>query len=405
MPRRGSRRRLAPNIYEDGTGIAVVVKGQKEHRFPHGTPIGTLEATRDRLKNKARLAAPPRTGSLAADAAAYLKTISETRKLANAAGYCAHWTTAVDSQGVPFGEQSRFALTPLVIEQIVARWLRDGVAASSCKKRLSALSAIFDKVNGEDDPNPVSKVARPKEPEPEPRAIALDVVARILAAMPDRGHPRKGQKRPTVSRSKLALAFMAYTGIPPAQIARINPDTDIDWSATDDDGEPLPALRRRPRRKGKGTPTSWIGLEPPAADALQQLIAASGRTDAGTLQPLDTHAMDNAWRRACAHVIREQLEAGETPLPHRVVDGQLMTTTRPYDLRHSWLTHLAKVSGNLAGVQEHAQHATPRQTMRYIGAAIPVSARQVSKAVRKTLPAAGVPVHQAKAAGTTRQRR
>ncbi|HYB94880.1 MAG TPA: tyrosine-type recombinase/integrase, partial [Vicinamibacterales bacterium] len=203
--------------------------------------------------------------------------------------------------------------------------------------------------------------------------------------------------------SKTAMLFMMYTGLPPAQIERINPATDIDWQATNDDGEPQVALRRRPRRKGKGAKETWTQLEPPAVDALKQLIAI-GVTEQGTLKRLDRHAMANAWRRACEKVIRQQLADREPALPHRVkiIDGRerYITTTRPYDLRHSILTHLLKESGNLAGVQEHAQHATPRQTMRYVGAAIPESARQVSKAIRGTLPSV-----KAKPAGTGRQHR
>lgn len=403
MGRRGKRQKLDPDepcIYIDDTGISVVVKGQPEKRFPHGEPLEHLIEVRDRLQKKAKAAAPPRGGSLSADAVDYLKTISDKRKKQNAIGYCAHWTSSIDSDGIAFGEKSRFALTKLKIEQIAAGWLTKGVAASSVKKRLSALSAIFETNNTDDQSNPVLKVKRPKEPDPEPRGQPLDVIARVLAELPDRGRPTKGQKRPTVSHSKAALIFMFYTGIPQAQIERITPRTDIDWHAINSDGEEQPALRRRPRRKGKGAKATWTLLEPPAVDALKALIAF-GLTEAGTLKRLDRHAMANAWRRGCEKVIRQQLAAGEPAMPHRVERDdkgreRYVTTTSPYTLRHSLLTHLLKLSGNLAGVQEHAQHATPRQTMRYVGAAIPESARQVSKAARGTLPV----ISRAKPAGT-----
>lgn len=404
--RRGKRRKLdrdEPCIWEDDTGIAVVVKGQKEHRFAHGEPIANLIAVRERLKKRAKAATPPRAGSLSADAAGYLKTISDKRKLQNAVGYCTHWTSALDSDGVAFGEKSRFALTKLKIEQIVAGWLRANISASSCKKRLSALSAIFDKNNSDDEVNPVLKIKRPKEPDREPRAQPMELLARILAEMSDRGRAGKGEKRPTVSHSKVAMIFMMYTSIPPAQIERIKPATDIDWKARNDDGEIQTALRRRPRRKGKGTKETWTLLEPPAVDALKQLIAI-GMTAEGTLKKLDRHSMANAWRRACEKIIIEQIAAGETPLPHVIETKKgrerYVTTTHPYDLRHSFLTFLLKESGNLAGVQEHAQHSTPRQTMDYVGAAIPETARQVSKAIRNRLPIVG----KAKPAGTEQEK-
>lgn len=80
MPR-GKRRRLAPGIYADNIGLAIVtwIDGRpKETRYPFGTELETLKKIRARL-TLARVAAPaaeraPR-GRFDADVAQYLKHV------------------------------------------------------------------------------------------------------------------------------------------------------------------------------------------------------------------------------------------------------------------------------------------------------------------------------------------
>lgn len=385
MARKGERKTIAPNIYEDDTGIAVIVKiaGEpEEHRFPKGTPLDRLEATRDKLKGKARAEERPRAGSLAADAREYLATIGDPQKLKFATINVRHWTQL-------YGRESRFALTKLGIEQQLAAWERDGVAASTCNKRLSALRGIFNAVNGEDDPNPAAKVKKRKEPDPEPRAIDYTLIDRILAKMPDRGKPTGAGKgtRPTVSLAKLRCALMAYQGLPPAQIAKIKPDVDIKAVVIVDaaTGEKRRSylLRARPRRKGKGTKEDWLPLLPQAHVVLKALIAEKA------LKKYSTPSARASWHRACVKVIEEQLANKETPLPHRLETkgGRIVIVplVRPYDLRHSWATALLANSGNVAAVQHLLQHADPRQTIRYTKAAVPQGAMDAVMAFSATL--------------------
>ena len=380
MPRRGKRKLLAPNIYQDGTGYAVIVRvGGKpdEHRFPPGTPFERLEATRETLLLTRRKHARPRAGSLAADAQDYLKTLgdAQTRKFATI--LCGHWT-------VRYGHESRFALTRLVIEQQLAEWQHAGVAASTCNKRLSALRSLFNAVNTDADPNPTARVKKRPEPPPEPRALDYAVIERILAHMPDRGKPSGQGKgtRPTVSLSKLRCALSAYTGLPPAQIMRINPQTDILWDER--------LLRARPRRKGRGTKEDWLPLMPQAISLLRALDAADALG-----QPYSTASLRMTWQRACAKVIAEQLEAREPPLPHRVVARkgrlEIVALVRPYDLRHSFLTWALQASGNMAGVTQLAQHADSRTTRRYVMGGLHGAATAVTDAMTAGRPAPPVP--------------
>ena len=375
MPRRGRREQLAPNVFRDASGVAVkvTVSGRtRERRFPAGTPLEQLLEERDRLKGQQQAARPAKRGTLHADVVAYLQAIADARKRKGQQILCAHWVAA-------YGELSRFALTPLVIRQQLATWHRGGAAASTCNHRLSTLRAIFRTLNAEDEPNYPAQVRKLPEPHPQPRALDYRTITRILAAMPDRGRPTgKGKgTRPTVSLTKLRCALMAYTGLPPAQIAQINPETDIAWDA--------PALRVRPRRKGKGTPEQWIPLLPQAVAVLRALAAAKGFTGR-----YSNDSVAASWQRACRKVIAEQLAAGETPLPHRVLeDGTIRPLVRVYDLRHSFASQALASRGNLEAVKRLMLHSDARQTARYILAAVPAAAAETARALAEALPTWG----------------
>jgi integrase len=346
MARRGHRRQLAPNIFEDDTGrsVKVTVGGKTlERRFPAGHPLHLLEAERDALKGLQQAARPVHSGTLRNDVLAYLRTIDDPRKKRDMAGLLAHWVAA-------YGDVSRFALTPLLIRQQLAAWRLAGAAASTCNLRLQSLRNVFRVVNGPEDANPASQVPRLSPPPAEPRAQSYALIARILDAMPDRGQTAKGQARPTVGLTKLRLTFWAFSGLPPAQIARINPDTDILWD--------VPALRARPRRKGKGTRETWLPLMPQAVAALRALV------DAGALPGhFSTGSMYKSFQTAVA-----KLRKDDPTLPH----------IRPYDLRHSFATEALAASSDLAGVQHLLQHSTPQMTTRYTLAAVPAAAARAA---------------------------
>lgn len=377
MARRGKRRALAANIFEDGSGrsVKVTVGGRTlERRFPAGTPLDQLETERDVLKGQQVAARPPAPGTLRADVVAYLRTIDDDAKRKGQQILCAHWVAG-------YGHVSRSALTPLVIRQQLATWRRAGAAASSCNHRLSALRAVWRAVADPDEPNYPAQVKKLPEPSPEPRALSYDVIARILAAMPDRGRPTGAGKgtRPTVSLTKLRLTLMAYTGLPPAQIARIHPETDIDWQT--------PALRVRPRRKGRGTREQWVPIIPQAVETLRALVTQKALPGA-----YSNDSVQASWHRACRVVIAEQLAAGETPIPHRVLeDGTIRPTVRAYDLRHSFGTRALALSGDRAGVQRLLLHSDGRQTERYTLAAVGERATSVAGLLADDLPSAPSP--------------
>lgn len=374
MARRGKRRQIAPNIFEDATGLSVKVTiggRTRERRFPRGTPLEELEDQRDQWQRHQAVARPALRGTLHADVVAYLRTIGDTRKRTDQQRLCAHWLVA-------HGHASRFALRPLAIRQQLAAWREAGAAASSCNHRLSALRSVFAAVNTPDEINYAAQVKKLPEPEPEPRALPDGVVERILAAMPHRSRPVTGQPRGTVSLTRLRCAVWAYTGLPPSQMARIQARTDIDWAAG--------MLRARPRRKGRGTRAAWVELLPEGLAALRALH------DAGGLGlRFSTSALHASFLRACRTVIREQLAGGEEPLPHRVdEDGTIVPLVRPYDLRHTFGTAVLAASNDLAATQHLLQHSTPTQTQRYVLRAVPQNASRAIQLLARDRAARGV---------------
>lgn len=380
MPRQGRRRLIdprVPNCYEDASGRSISVKvfGQShERRFPKSTPLPELEREVEELRRTARKKSvrPPRYGTLDADVVAYLQTIAGERKRRDAATLLSHWAAT-------YGHESRWSLTPVVIRQQMATWRRQGVAASTCNKRMMALRALFRTLNEPDEPNPVADIDKLEEPASIGYALDYELLARILDGMPDRGRPERGQRLKdgtlnTLNLAKARLTFMAYTSLPHEQLKQINPRTDIDWT--------LPAVKSHARRKGKGAKGVWIPLLPPAAAALRVLV------DAKALTRFSNSPLWKAWQRACVRVIREQLANREdNVIPHRIEeDGAIVALVRPYDVRHSFATVALNRSGNLAGAQSFLQHSKPEMTLRYADAAIAPATAQVAEAL-KDLPA------------------
>jgi integrase len=225
--------------------------------------------------------------------------------------------------------------------------------------------------------NPVERVKRFSIAKRVPggRAVDYELIARVLAKMPDvgqsaNGHGKRARKdaipRPKVNKTKLRLTLMAYTGLPPQLITEIQPKVDVKLNL-----DP-PELRVRPRKKGGGTDPRWIELNPQGAEALRACI------EHGAMGDFSRHAAYKSWMAAAVKVIEEQIANGEDPMRHemgpqtRTRNGKTVTRTvikplvRPYDLRHSFITKSLKdADGNLPGVQHAAIHSTPQQTMMY----------------------------------------
>jgi integrase len=364
--RKGGRRiRVATGVYRDKYGFGIPIRG-KEHRYPLGTPLDELRRDRKELKEAAAIITVQR-GILLEDIETYLETIADARKRRDARARLAHWART------PLARLPRGAIRSADIKAQMAAWVEgrgvpDQFAVATVNKCVSVLRAVYRELNDDDDPDPTLRVKKLHVPKQPPRAIAggYAVVEQILQALPTRGRWVKGTKqRAAASKTTLRLTLEAYTGWPPKQIQQIDPATDIRWGRRQD------VVRLRPRRKGRGVAEHWMPVKDPKARAALRAFVKGNATG-----PFSTSAAYKVWVAACERVRAAQraenltrVARGDAPLP-------VLPHIYPYQLRHTFITHVLRRSKNLAGAQYLAMHADPRQTVLYGEAAVPQLAQQ-----------------------------
>lgn len=373
MPRSFSRHTIAPGIMREGDRLVATASvgssrdGSRIIRrkvFPLGTSIATmqlwqLDEKRELYRTQPAAAAP---GSLAADIPVYLETLPEGRYKSDSTEILAHWAA------LPLAEKSRAAITRLDVIAQIAAWGDKGAAVGTCNRRLSRLRKLYHALDGPTAPNPTDAIKFQREPEVEPRDIPIHIVKLILESLPDHGRAEKGGTRPTVSKTKLRLTVMAWTGIPPASLARVRP-RDLDLNGA--------RIYLRPRRKGKGREGAWVALLPPAVDALKAFVAAG----------LCGHAWSNAsmgktWRVGIARATKHAAELAEKTGDDAVARelASLPPRCKPYDLRHSFGSEIYRMTGDIRAVSELLQHADLETTKRYTKGAV---SERVTAAIAK----------------------
>jgi integrase len=357
MARRdGQRKRLATGIYADRYGIsAVVTVGplRDEGRFPHGTPLDTIEAWRlERraafLKQRGRA----EKGTLSGDMQTFLGTVPEGgRTREDYERFFRQWRDS------PLGAVPRHAITETDIRTQLAAWA-PSYAPGTRRHLLRVLRTLYRRLDGAGAANPTAGITIP-QPKRAPRAVPVALVEQLLAHLPDRGRPVKGEPRSTVSETKIRLRVMAWTGLPQMQLERLR-ETDVRFTAG--------LLRYPGRHKGQGVAGgTWVSLLPPAVEALRNYAAAGlwGKR-------FSRKSMSQTWKRTIARtrraiVARVQESGDVTEL--ETFDAAIPDGCRPYDLRHSFLTEALRTSGDLIAVAELAQHASITTTRQYVAGA------------------------------------
>jgi hypothetical protein len=187
---RGKRKKLAPGIWRDKSGISIVVHtrlGQTEERHPLDTELGKLKRRREALRvlerERARVAAgravqPARRRhftTLAEDVDTYLKTRAAMPTIRDRTRQLQNWVAV-------FGERQRIKLAPHEIQQQRDAWLLACKSPAWVNLHLRALSNLYRTLDP-DAPNPVRRVPEADEPNAIPRAIPSAVVAAIFESM------------------------------------------------------------------------------------------------------------------------------------------------------------------------------------------------------------------------------
>lgn len=331
-------------------------------RFPANTDLSRIRAwrteARGRLQQRleqhcyqraVRIGTP---GTFRADAVTYLVAVQAMTTYRERCWQIALWVEI-------FGDRQRDTIKAHEIRAIRDRWLTDGpkrrwrringvgqwvdevapLAASTVNHRLRALSNLWTVLDGRHAPNPVrEEVPEAAEPVEVPRALDYQTIRRILEAMSDQGLAIKGETRRPYSLAKVRARVMAWTGVTPKELGKVEP-ADIRW---DDAFLLVPA-----RRKGRGAPGRIVPLGPDGLGALRDFdrLSAYGR--------FSTRAVLRAWQHACRTVIGRSV--------------------RLYDLRHSFVTGIVRATGNLDAAQLLAGHTDRRTTRRYgLSAVLPL---------------------------------
>ena len=192
--------------------------------------------------------------------------------------------------------------------------------------------------------NPVADVELPPLPAPEPRGVSLAILDAIFATLQD-------------SPSRDRLRLLAYAGLRPCEVARIQADDFTDGA------EPTLLVRT-----AKGGPAGTLPLLPEAAEAVRALIAGEHLGHFGTAP------IGRVLHRACAKVTA----ALELRPPLHL---------RPYDLRHSFGTAVT-LAADERTAQASLRHASITTTKRYTLRAVPERVRTALRAIDGRKPAA-----------------
>jgi integrase len=363
------RIRVAPGVWRDQWGLQAMVKGGRgpgnTARFkPPRTLADAIRWQRRRLAELATVATPKppsQRGTLKADVPRYLALLPLGPSRDGMDVLLGAWLRT------PLALMRRSEITREMVQLQIAQWRSaggrsgKGFAASTVNHRVAALRALYRALDPVGAHDPTTGLTKLREPEPEPRGVPFEVAEAILAQIKDRG----GKRVPVlVSKARLRLAVILYTGLPHAQVMKIKREH-IDFDKA--------TLLTTPRRKGAGARARRLPLLPQAVEALRAFDAAD------CYGAFATTPVRRAWELA-----RNRVAADITDPAIRA----LLATLRPYDLRHSFGTEVYRHSRDHRATAELLLHAPGSKiTERYTLAAVSETAERAIAAVQAARPA------------------
>jgi len=336
--------RLGEGIWKDEFGIAVQVsvgsgknKLQREARYPFDTKVKVMTDWQDETRGALRKLLPKQAkGTLAADVTLYLKAVATMTTYKERERDLALWVAE-------FPNRARHAIKTHEISAVLQRWLATGYAPRTVYNRRTALQAVWTTLDGERADNPVDAAFSPDRPTLTAKDLPLSTIDKVLDAVEDRGQGLRGQKRGGISKTKIRLRLIAYTGLPHKLVKQITRDG-INW-----EGRTVLAAKRR---KGTGVDARWLPLSDEAYDALVDFDAHD------CYGSFSNSSMRQTWRRAWKWVHPNW--PGDKPIPY------------PYQLRHSFATAIVQQNGDEKGAAGLLMHSpTSNITPRYTIGAVP----------------------------------
>ncbi len=237
-----------------------------------------------------------------------------------------------------FLEDERIALAELPpprIRDLLARLSDAGTGRRSLARKLSAWRSFGRWLAraGELADNPFLLVRTPRQDKRLPMVLEEEDVARLLAA-PDGDDV-------LARRDRAILEVLYSTGMRVGELVAIDLD-DVDW--------PTEVVLAR----GKGRRQRLAHLGPYARDALDQYLAADGRTRGSGGAAFRNARGGRLTTRSVGRLLEKHIR--HAGLDHR---------TSPHTLRHSFATHLLSRGADLRDVQALLGHANLVTTQIY----------------------------------------
>lgn len=316
-------RRLEGIRPKRGKWQAYVDCPDKQHTktFPLSTPRAEIEAWRAReaLQYGAAQRAPA-ADSLQARVQAYL-TRRRAQQMPTVKQRAAHLELWLQALG---RDRSPHSVTSAEIDQVLESWHTEELGRGTVRKRRTALQSFFAWLHGKTGSNPVKGTINPTPPKAEAREIAYPLIERAIAAMPVWRAATPGAPR-VRSLAPIRCRVIAYVGLPPGILQAVLPD-DLSLHAR--------TVRVPGRKKGEGTEPRTLRLTD------EGLAAFTAFHQANAYGSFATESLNRAFKRGCKR------GAGLNP-----------KTVHLYDLRHSFLTQVYRVTRDLATVGRLGLHA------------------------------------------------
>jgi integrase len=357
--------RIAPNIWQTPSGFRVYhqvfdpVTGKSKkvaRRFGPETTLPELEAYRD-------AATYDEDEGFRADTRRY-------RQLEQVKAMPALKTRLLELEtwDAIFRDTPRADIGTTRITDELHKLKKSGYSNSSCNKYRTALMHVWTVLDGRSAANPVRDAVMFEEAKLTARGQDYELLIRILEDIPCKHTQNRG--RLDGEKSGARLAVLAWTGMDPGQLMRMDPATDLDLVAS---WYTPPFRRKGARRRRTPRPVVRLPLLPEAVKAFQRLIACDG------WGPFSVQALMKTWVAACRRV-EKQLQAEYKDPKFRIPHIRIK------DLRHSFGTKVYEDTGDLSTVAQMLQHAPGSpMTIRYALGAVPSVLRtQMAKVAAST---------------------
>jgi integrase/recombinase XerD len=226
------------------------------------------------------------------------------------------------------------------LRQFVYKLKEDGRAASSIRRKISALRSYFGFLQAEGiiEGDPSELLEGPKTRRPLPGILNQTEIESLLDSMTD--------DDPLTLRDRAILEFMYATGVRISELIGLRlRDVDLE--------------ERLVRVVGKGSKERIIPFGSAALDALRAYLsdsrpqlAGAGRESAGTL--FISRRGRGLSRKGAWEIVRR-----------RVRVAGIAREVTPHTLRHTFATHLLQGGADIAAVQEMLGHADISTTQIY----------------------------------------